>query len=199
MKIRLKDPVQQEFATKITLVGVFLSLFAAFISRLSVWRKEQREFSIKPFDLTLLGLATFRLGRLVSYDRVTEPFRHPFTETVPDSTGAGETVVPRGNGIRQTIGQLLSCPICSGTWIAAGLVYGLVSLPNATRVFLAIMGTTGLVEIVNAFTEALSWTGQLARKLAGEKQSRLANHNIHSGGDYYVGHDHEKHYRQSRS
>ncbi|NLG73771.1 MAG: DUF1360 domain-containing protein [Chloroflexi bacterium] len=159
---------RQEYATKLTLIGVFISIFTAFANRMS--RPGRREMkTIGPFDLVLLGLATLRLGRLVSYDLIAEPLRRPFTRTVPDETGAGDTVAPRDeSGLKRSLGQLISCPICSGTWIAAALVYGLHLLPNATRLFLAVFSTTGLAEILNALTEALSWTGQYARTLTGE-------------------------------
>lgn len=202
MASKLDKITKQEFATKLTLIGIFLSIFTSFVSRLSIWRRDREDFTLKPFDLALLGLATLRLGRLVAYDRIADPIRQPFAQTVPDQTGAGETVEPRGSGVRASLGQLLSCPICAGTWIAAGLVYGLHSLPNPTRVFLAIMSTTGLAEILNALTEALSWTGQLARTLTGEKeqqqrqQQAVANNLFDAGGSYYVGSDHENYYRK---
>lgn len=197
----LSKPKQQEYATKITLIGIFLSIFGAFVSRLSFWRKGKENYDLKPFDLALLSLATLRMGRMVSYDLVTEPLRQPFAKTVPDETGAGDTVEARGQGVRQALGQLISCPICSGTWISAALVYGLHALPNPTRVFLAIMGTMGLTEILNALTEALSWTGQLARKLSGGNGEH--NHEdpveklFKPGGNYYVRQDREEYYREN--
>ena len=47
-------------------------------------------------------------------------------------------------------------------------VYGLRIAPLPTRVLLTILGATGLAELLNAATEALSWTGQVARKQAGQ-------------------------------
>jgi hypothetical protein len=104
------------------------------------------------------------------------------------------------------LGELLSCPICAGTWIAAGLVYGLQSIPNPTRVFLAIIGTTGVVEVLNSLTEWLSWSSQLARTLTGARQKEgldqtetegeSIDHLINPRGKYYVRQDHQEHYRQ---
>src|SRR5690606_4392915 len=108
------------------------------------------ELDLRPFDLAQLALATYRLGRLTSYDKVAETYREPFTETVPDPTGAGETVVPEGTGVRRALGELIACPICAGTWIAAALVYGLHLAPRPTRVFLAIMSSIGGAELLNA-------------------------------------------------
>jgi hypothetical protein len=158
---------KEEFATKVSLIGIFLSLFIGFASRFNSKKAERRLEKMSSFDLALLGLSTFRLGRLVSYERVFEPIRSLFTETVQDEFGAGETVEPKGKGIQKSLGELISCPICSGTWIAAGLVYGMQLLPRPTRLFLWINSTIGLAEIFNAVTEAFSWWGQEARKKSG--------------------------------
>lgn len=154
-------------ATYMTLTGMFMSAFTAFLMR---ERRSRRELDLRPFDLALLGTATYRLGRLAAYDKVTEPWRRPFTETRTDSSGAGETVVPKGNGVRRALGELISCPICVGTWIAAGLVYGLQIAPRSTRAFLAIMSSVGVAELLNAATEALSWAGQSEREEVGAFQ-----------------------------
>lgn len=167
------NPTIERRATYATLTGIFLSLFAAFSLR------EQQKgawVNVRPFDLVLLGLATFRLGRLIAYDKVTETFRLPFTKTAPDISGAGQTVVPRseGNGVMRALGELISCPICAGTWIAAGLTYALALVPRPTRVFLTMMSAVGLAELINAATEALSWAGRAARDTAGKLQSEQA-------------------------
>jgi hypothetical protein len=121
-------------------------------------------------DFVLLGLATYRLGHLVSYDLVMEPLRSPFARTVPDSTGAGDTVEPRGEGVQGALGQLITCPICSGTWISAGLVALMVWFPGIIRFFLWMTAAIALAEIIQAITEALCWSGNLNRSRAGAMQ-----------------------------
>jgi hypothetical protein len=166
-----QDPYKkQEYATKLTLIGIFLSVFAGFASKLSKPEQSQKITSLTPFDLTLLGLSTYRLGRLVAFDKVFEPVRSFVTETKKDETGAGSTVVPKGRGAQRSLGELISCPICAGTWIAAGLVYGLQILPSPTRLFLWLNSSIGVAEIFNSFSEAMSWLGQAARKEAGTDQ-----------------------------
>lgn len=156
----------EERTTYMVLLSLFLSLFAGFS-----WYKGHRRqpITIQPFDLTLLGFATYRLGRLAAYDKVTEPLRRPFTRTQPDPSGAGDTVAPKGRGMQRALGELFSCPICTGTWIAAMLVYGLSLMPGPTRAFLAMMSAIGLAELLNAATEALQWTGEAERREAGTK------------------------------
>lgn len=172
---RLSPALRQEYTTKVVLTGAFFSLFgllAFLFERQARQRSDRRQpGDFRPMDLLLLGLATFRLGHLVAYDRVAEPFRQPFAQTVPDSTGAGDSVEPRGEGARQAIGQLITCPICAGTWIAAALVYGLEILPGPTRMLMAIMGAAGFSEFINSLSEAFCWIGQLARILSGQKMS----------------------------
>lgn len=152
---------RQERAAYVTLIGLFLGVFGAFASRA---RGKDRALDLRPLDVGLLGLATYRAGRLAAYDRVTEPLRDPFTETEPDEYGAGENVVAEGVGVRKAVGELVSCPTCVGTWVAAGLVYGLQVAPGPTRVLLAVLGTTGLAEVIDGASEALTWNAKAARK-----------------------------------
>ncbi|HEX9018485.1 MAG TPA: DUF1360 domain-containing protein [Anaerolineaceae bacterium] len=135
-------------------------------------------FKLSAMDLTLLAFSTYRLGRLIAYDRVMEPFRKFFTNTVPDVTGAGESVDPKGEGFQQAIGQLMCCPICAGTWVAALLTYGLYLFPGPARVFLTMTTAIGVAELLGAATEALSWTGQQARTNSGAKMMEREAHKV---------------------
>src|ERR687885_2571998 len=116
----LLDDAQQTRATKLTLISIFVGILGTFAGRLV--RREDR-LHLRSFDLLMLGLSTFRMGRMIAFEGVAAPLREPFTETTPDSSGAGQTVVARGRGVRHVLGELVSCPICAGTWVAAGLVY----------------------------------------------------------------------------
>ena len=152
---------RQERAAYVTLVGLFLGLFGAFASRT---RGKDRPLDLRPLDVGLLGLATYRAGRLAAYDRVTEPLRDPFTATTPDEYGTGENVVAEGEGVRKALGELVSCSTCVGTWAAAGMVYGLQTVPGPTRVLMTILGGTGLAALIDGASEALTWSAKAARK-----------------------------------
>ena len=172
MESKLSAPVKKEYAIKLILMLVFLLLLGAFIYWRSTLGGGLAEFKFSFLDLTLLAFATFRMGRLIAYDVVMEPIRHPFAQTVPDVTGAGESVEPRGVGVQRTLGQLISCPICAGTWVAGILVCALIVFPGPARIFLAIMATIGAAEILNALTEIFCWSGQYARVMSGRMQAR---------------------------
>ncbi len=145
----------------LALSGLFLALFAGFTRRGSDCEGAGRP---GPFEFLLMALATFRASRLVAYDKIFSGERAPFTRTAPDASGTGKTTVPRGHGPRHAIGELIACPVCSGTWIAAVLLYGLRLLPGPTRALITIFAAAGANELLGAATEALQWTGEAERR-----------------------------------
>jgi hypothetical protein len=167
-------PVRSEYIAKIILTTVFLGGFAFFIGWMLTVGPGLDIFQLTTTDLVLLSLSTYRLGRLIAYDRVMEPFRQFFPVTGPDPTGAGDTVEPKGKGFQQSFGQMICCPICAGTWVAALLTYLLYVFPGPVRVFLVMTGVVGAAELLGAATEAMSWTGQQARTISGAKMRAQA-------------------------
>jgi hypothetical protein len=84
-------------------------------------------------DLALGAIATHKVSRLITRDRVTSIVRAPFTEFQEDA-GAGEVEeAARGTGMRRAIGELLVCPYCLAMWIATVFLMGLLVAPRATR------------------------------------------------------------------
>ena len=93
-------------------------------------------------DLALLGVATFKVSRIVTRDRVTEFIRAPFTQF--DRPGKDTEVLdkPVGTGVKRAVGELVSCPFCTSQWVATALTAGWIFAPNATR--LAASGLTAV-------------------------------------------------------
>ncbi|MEN4011123.1 MAG: DUF1360 domain-containing protein [Bellilinea sp.] len=157
-----------EAITKVVLTFIFLGGILIFLITGQSSGSGMMNFRLDWLDLLLLSLATYRLGRLIAFDRVAEPLRAPFARTVRDVTGAGSTVIARGSGAQRAFGQLISCPICAGTWIAAGLVILLYFFPAEARLFLFMAAAVGGAELIHNATEALCWSGMLNRARAGE-------------------------------
>lgn len=178
MTQRSSRSVRREYAAKLVLVAVFLVGFALFTGWMMLYGPGLDLFQLSAMELTLLALSTYRLGRLIAYDRVMEPFRQFFTSTEADSTGAGEAVNPKGEGFQQAIGQLICCPICAGTWVAALLTYSLYLFPGPARLFMTMTAAIGIAEILGALTEALSWSGQYARTMSGSKMIERQGHPV---------------------
>ena len=82
-------------------------------------------------------------------------------------SGAGLTTESKGRGSRKVIGDLLTCPVCAGTWAAAGMVYGLRIAPGPTRLLITIFGAAGVAELLNGSVEALQWHAEVQRNEAG--------------------------------
>jgi hypothetical protein len=76
---------------------------------------------------------------------VTSPLRAPFTSYEGTSGPAELREEVRGTGARKTVGELITCPFCSATWVATGITAGLVCLPRTTRLatgtFAALAGS----------------------------------------------------------
>lgn len=130
------------------LAGLFVAFFAAWIY---VVRRLGRSLPdrVPLSDVVLLGLATFKLSRLVSKARILRFLRSPFAEP-QESADLGEVVErPRGTGWRRAIGELLTCPICSGQWIAAALTYTLVLLPGLGRTVAVLFAAAALADALH--------------------------------------------------
>ena len=89
-------------------------------------------------DVVMVGVATHKVSRLITKDKVTRFVRAPFTH-FQEPSGHGEVEEePAGHGVRLAVGELLICPYCVGQWIATGLVLGLVGAPRLTRATTAV-------------------------------------------------------------
>lgn len=100
-------------------------------------------------DIALLGVATFKLSRLISKEIITTPIRAPFTRFV-EYTGQGEVKeAPRGEGAQRVAGELLSCPFCLGAWVSALMAYGLILSPPVTRLIASIFA----MQVINDFMQ----------------------------------------------
>jgi hypothetical protein len=105
-------------------------------------------------DLGLAAIATYKLSRLVSRDRVTSALRAPFTRFQGDA-GHGEVdEAARGRGLRRAVGELLVCPDCLGLWVAGAFTAGLVAHPRATRTVAAAFTIHAVSDALQTLDEA---------------------------------------------
>ncbi|MEU6417386.1 DUF1360 domain-containing protein [Streptomyces spiralis] len=119
------------------------ALFAAGARRSGVRLPDQ----VPPWDVALLGAATFKASRLLTKDKVTSFLRAPFTRRQADTT-AGEVMdEPRGDGVvRRAVGDLVSCPFCVSVWVAATLAGGYACAPRAARLVCAGLGAVTVAD-----------------------------------------------------
>jgi hypothetical protein len=94
-------------------------------------------------DTVRIGLASYKVGRLIAKDRVTTFVRAPVTED-PDATE------PKPEGAARALGELVTCPHCIGLWVASAFTYSLVLFPRQTRLVTTIFGGQAVADFLNA-------------------------------------------------
>ena len=131
-------------------------LHSAVAGALVAARRSGRELPerVDPADVVVTGVATYKLSRVVSKDRVTAFARAPFTEFQERGGPAEVEERPRGSGLRRAIGELLVCPYCLGLWISAGFHVGLVFAPRTTRFVASIFSALALSDFLQVACKA---------------------------------------------
>lgn len=141
----------------------------------------KRRQRTNPFDLVLLGVGTHKLSRIVTKDFVTAPLRAPFTRR-EGTEGAGEVHdAPVGRGLRASLGYLLTCPYCTGPWIAMALGTLLELRPLQARFILRILNAVTLSDFLHLAYSRLNESRRTVvaerhRVEAGEPAQALPSH-----------------------
>jgi hypothetical protein len=105
--------------------------------------------SVSPFDAVMMTFATFRVTRLVVYDRITLWFRELF--------------VDRKSAFMTVVADLLQCPWCIGIWAALAVVffYFIFSWAWSVIFFLALAGAGSLLQVI---ANAIGWRAEHLKK-----------------------------------
>lgn len=96
--------------------AIFMGLFLLFFM-LSFWTLTdgldtyEWFYGISAFDIVLISLATYRLVRLASVDKIFTFVRNMFLVKQVDGT-----YIKQGGGPRRTVAELLECIWCTGLW-----------------------------------------------------------------------------------
>lgn len=136
----------------------FLALFMAAAFAIS------NHVALDHWEVVLLGLAASFGGSSLAYLTIFEWVRSPFTKVVAHSSGVGECVEPREDKgvLFHVIGQWISCPICSGSWVATGLLLIWSFNPSFGHVLLYLLAAAGIGRVITRLTELLEWKGRHA-------------------------------------
>ena len=145
---------EQTLSSYATLAGLFNLILAVF---LLVTRRTERPLPerIEIKDIVLLGVATHKLSLVVANDAVTMPLRAPFTQLREKQSPKSVDEEPRGEGLRRSLGELITCQFCVGMWLASFLTYGLVLAPRVTRLIATIFAVVTLSDHLHQIYKAL--------------------------------------------
>ncbi len=97
------------------------------------------------FDIAILALATFRVIRLITYDKIFAPIRDFFMDEQD-----GSLVKPAG-GLRRLMAELIECMWCTGLWGALLVItlYGASSFGYYFVIVLAISAAGSFLQNVS--------------------------------------------------
>ena len=139
-------------------MGVYAAVvgLAAAVARVT---KRDVPDGLSPADVALSAAATHKLSRLLAKDPVTSPLRAPFTSYEGTSAPSELHEEVRGQGARKAIGELVTCPFCTGVWVATGFTAGMIYLPRTTRL---AMGTLAALTGADMLQYAYAWLQQNA-------------------------------------
>jgi hypothetical protein len=123
------------------------AFFAAFGGALAAARASGKELDRPGLaDVALGALATQKVSRLITKDKVTSFIRAPFTR-FQDTAGHGELEEEaRGDGLRLATGELLLCPYCISQWVSGGVAVGWVVAPRTTRLLTAMWAAQAVAD-----------------------------------------------------
>ena len=146
---------KQRLYSYATLIAVFNLIFAVF---LLVAKRTGRSIPerVDVKDVALLGVATHKLSLTGAQDAVTSPLRAPFTELQEKESPKSVQERPRGEGLRRSIGELVTCQFCLGMWAAAFFTYGLVLAPRVTRLFATVLTVLTISDHLHQTYKALT-------------------------------------------
>ena len=106
--------------------------------------------------ILILGLASFRLTRLIMFDKIMEFLRSPFFDEVREEDEV--YLIPKPRGVRKWIGELLNCYWCTGIWISSALLCGYNFFPVISIPVILILAIAAIGAILE--TVISKWLGQ---------------------------------------
>ena len=115
--------------------------------------------TVRMYDVVLIGVATHKLSRLITKDKVTSVLRSPFTR-FQEKAGHGEVEeAARGHGLRLAVGELLVCPYCIAHWVACAFTLGLVFAPRLTRLLAGMWSAHAIADAAHLAYRAAARQG----------------------------------------
>jgi hypothetical protein len=134
-------------------LGAYATLTAAFGAGMSAAliaaaRRKRLPERLAPGDVVAMALTTHKVARLVTKDSVTSFARAPFVHLEEKSGTNSIDESPRGTGLQHSIGELLSCPECTGQWVAGGLLAGMLHAPRVTRAITRMYSALAIADLL---------------------------------------------------
>lgn len=168
IQYRLKE---DQNTWNIVLSFIFLIIFAlSFYLLVRIRGSVPR--TVPLFDVVIMMFATFRITRLVVYDKITRFFREWFVKKeVVEKNGVPHfKLTTIENGIRGTIHDLLGCPWCIGIWSALIISFAYFAFDWAWYIifFLALAGAGSSLQLI---ANLIGWQAENLKLDATDKSA----------------------------
>lgn len=137
---------ERQLGAYAVLTGVYVAGIAAAAA--AIERRRGLPERVDWQDLALIAIATQKLVRDITHDKVTAWMRAPFSRHQGKGQPGEEESVVVGRGMRRAVGQLLVCPFCIGEWIGAGFVVAHPLAPRRTRFVASILAVHGVADFL---------------------------------------------------
>ena len=135
MTIVTKRPPYEAYAA---IMGTFIGGIG--LAGLAARRFDRNPACQTPLDYLVLSMASFKAARTLTSDEVTSFLRAPFVE---GKAHEGDEEQLETGGVRQAIGELVTCSRCGGTWAAAGLAVSQILSPRFGRLLTWSLAAAG--------------------------------------------------------
>jgi hypothetical protein len=145
------------------LTGAYAALAGALALSAARHREGDDLVPSSPGELALYSLATAGVTRLLSAEKVGAWVRAPFVDEPP-----GGEQRPRGRGLRYTVGELLTCTRCLGSWSALGLLAARAVAPQPTRVAATLFALSYVNGVLQSGFAAVRGTAHAREEVAGK-------------------------------
>ena len=133
-------------AQYVQLTGIFAALLLG-----TLVLSRPRKSAMTLTELALMGVATHKLSRMVTKDRVTSPLRAPFTRYVGDGEPGEVEEESRGQGAQKAVGDLVTCPYCLSPWVACGLTGLWAFSPRSFRLICGLFSSVAVSHFLHHF------------------------------------------------
>lgn len=134
-------------------LGSYLTFAATFNSAMALalftaHRRNRLPERLRFDDLAGVAFATHKIARLVTKDSATSFLRAPFVR-LEEKQGSNSLIEePRGRGLQRSVGELLTCPECTGQWVVGALTAGMLHAPRATRAITGMFSALAVADLL---------------------------------------------------
>lgn len=130
---------------------VFTVIFLTLVILVGIILDNQRDdiLNITIFEFILLALATFRLIRLVVYDKVMKWFRELFEDNNKST-------------LKQVLRDLTQCPWCFGVWATLAIVIIYFIIPGG-ELLIFILALAGIATVIQILMNLIGWVADNAK------------------------------------